>query len=162
MPNNGPIGYARITNFMMNVFIGIVLGIVLLALTSDLSSTSLQDIVRSFSQSLVMSVLVGYAVGDYLPTMQLAQALAEKMKVVGVLRHVVIGFVLGLVNVTVILSVCMFTVLVKEVGIAGVAAAIVSLWPWAVGSGIVSIILFLPLSQRIAAKVSDFTPEGKA
>lgn len=162
MPNKGPIGYARITSLMMNVFIGIVLGIVLLVLTSDVSAMPLCDITRSFSQSLVMSMLVGYAVGDFLPSMQLAQLAARKIRARGLLRHVTISTVLGLVNITAILSICMFIVLVKDAGIAGVAMAVVSLWPCAASSGIVAIVLFLPLSQRIAAKVSGFTPEEEA
>jgi len=159
MPSKGPIGFARITSLMMNVFIGIVLGIVLLVLTSDVSAMSPSDIARSFFQSLVMSVLVGYAVGDFVPSMQLAQLTARKLKARGFLRHLVVSFMLGLVNVSIILSICMFIVLVKDAGIIGVVMAVVSLWPCAVGSGIVAIVLFLPLSQRIASKVSGFTPE---
>lgn len=91
--------------------------------------------------------------------MQLAQMTASKLKARGLLRHLVVSLVLGLVNVSVISSICMFIVLVKDAGVTGVAMAVASLLPCAVGSGIVAIILFLPLSQHIAAKVSGFTPE---
>lgn len=159
MPYKGAIGFQRMTNLMMNVFIGIVLGCVFLFMSHDVGSMTAGEIARTFCQSLIMSIPVGYAVGDFLPTMKWAQKLVEKLHVGGKLaRHFLICMTLALVNVTVILVVCMFIVLLANVGVADVLKVVASLWLPAVVAGFVAIFVLLPVAQKLASKISEFDP----
>lgn len=161
MPYKGPIGYARITSLIMNVFIGIVLGTLFLVLTNDVSTMSPDEIARAFAQSLIMSVLVGYAAGDFLPTMGIAQRIADAVGAKSrLLRHFITSVTLAIINITVILTLCMLIALLAIMPLMGVLDVIVSLWVPAIGIGFVAIFALLPVAQWIATRTSGFDPEA--
>lgn len=160
MPYDGPIGFARITSLIMNVFVGVVLGLVFMVLTYDPSSASAGSLARGFLQSLVMSVPVGYAISDFVPSMRIANSVADALRLKrGLLRHCVTCCIFGTANVTLIFSSCMTIMLLKDAGVMGVANAIAAMWAPAVASGVVAIILLLPVAQGVASRVSGFSPE---
>ena len=160
MPYKGPIGYARITSLMMNVFIGLVLGTLFLALTHDMATMSADEMIRAFCQSLIMSVLVGYAVGDFLPTMSIADRINNSLKLKSRLaRHFVTSVTLSIINVTIILTLCMVIALLAVMPLIGVVEVIISLWAPAVGVGFVAIFALLPVAQAVATKASGFDPD---
>lgn len=163
MPSKGPIGFQRMTSLFMNVFIGVVLGCVFLFLSHDVGAMNMDEIVRAFCQSLIMSIPVGYAVGDFLPTMAWGQKLASTLHADGKFSsHFVVSLTLAVVNVTVILTVCMFIALLANVGVAEVLNVIAALWAPAVGFGFVAIFALLPVAQRMAARISGFDPAAVA
>lgn len=162
MPNKGPVGFARFTSLFMNLVIGIVLGVLFLFLTHDLGTMPPDEIARCFCQSLIMSVLVGYAAADFLPSMQIAQRICDSFKVKSsAARHLITSTVLALVNITVILTLCMFIALLAIMSPSDVIAIIVSLWVPAVVVGFLAILVFLPLAQWLAAKISGFSPASE-
>lgn len=163
MPSKGPIGFQRMTSLFMNVFIGIVLGCVFLFLSNDVATMSAGEVARTFFRSLVMSIPVGYAVGDFLPTIDWGHRLTKMLHVNGRLAgHMVVSLTLAVVNVTAILTVCMLIVLVASVGIAEVLKVVVALWLPAVASGFVAIFVLLPVAQRLASKASGYVPDTVA
>lgn len=160
MPYKGPIGFARITSLMMNIFIGLVLGALFLVLTHDLAAMSTDEIIRSFCQSLIMSVLVGYAAGDFLPTMSVANKIANALHAKSsLLRHFITSLTLAIINITVILTLCMLIALLAVMPLIGVVQVIISLWPPAVGIGFVAIFATLPVAQMVATRASGFNPK---
>ena len=164
MSFKGPVGFARMTNLMMNVFIGIVLGATFLVVTNDLSSTPLSQLVANFLQAFVLSVCVGYALGDILPSMSLAQAACAKLNLKsGIASHLLMSLILDLINVSCILWVCMFINLFLTGGMGFVASVVVKLWPIALASGFVGIAATLKLAMTIASAASGFNPavQGK-
>lgn len=151
------------TNLFMNVFIGIVLGCVLLFLSHDVGSMSAGEVARTFFQSLVMSIPVGYAVGDFLPTIDWGRRVAKMLHADGRLAsHLAVSLTLAVVNVTVILTVCMLIVLIANVGIAEVLKVVAALWLPAVASGFVAIFALLPVAQRLASKASGYVPDAES
>ena len=161
MSNKGPVGFQRMTSLFMNIFIGIVLGSVFLFLSHDVSVMQVDEIVRTFVQSLIMSIPVGYAVGDFLPTMEWGQKIARRLRVTSKpARHLVVSLTLAVVNVTIILTLCMFIALLANMSVVDVLAIISALWLPAVLAGFVAIFALLPGAQKIAAKISGFSPES--
>lgn len=158
MNNKGPIGFARFTSLFMSVFIGIVLGIVLLVLGQDVSAMSPEQIVLSIVQSLAMSIPIGYAVSDFLPSMQIGERLADAIGAKSVARHLVVSLVLGVVNITIILALCMIIVFLAGAGFSGAFGAFASLWLPAVIAGTIAIAVTLPLAKKIASAISGFSP----
>lgn len=159
MSNKGPVGFQRMTSLFMNIFIGIVLGCVFLFLSHDVSAMQASEIARTFIQSLVMSIPVGYAVGDFLPAMEWGQKLAKRLHATsGVAMHLVISLTLAFVNVTVILTLCMFIALLASMNALDVLAVIGTLWLPAVLAGFAAIFALLPVAQKIASKISGFNP----
>ena len=115
MSFKGEVGFARMTNLMMNVFIGIVLGMTFLFVTNDVAMTPAATLAISFAQAFVLSVCVGYAMGDIVPTLGLAQRICGALGLKsGLLRHLVTCAVLDVVNVSIILCLCMFINIVKD------------------------------------------------
>lgn len=143
----------------MNIFIGLVLGCVFLFLSHDVSAMTVDELSRTFLQSLIMSIPVGYAVGDFLPSMAWGQKLAVLVHAKSrFANHLVISLTLAFVNVTIILSMCMFIALLANMGVMDVLAIIGMLWAPAVVSGFVAIFVLLPVAQKIASKISGFDP----
>lgn len=157
MPYTGEIGFARMTNLMMNVFIGIVLGLTFLFVTNDVASTPPLDLAMSFVQAFVLSVCVGYAMGDMIPTLNIANKLCAKLGLKqGLVSHLLTSLVLDVVNVSVILCFCMFINIVKEGGFGMVCQVVASLWPIAMVAGFVGIACTLKLAMAIGARISGF------
>ena len=97
MPYKGEIGFARLTNLMMNVFIGLVLGLTFLFVANDVSTTSTQELAIGFLQAFVLSVCVGYAMGDIIPTLGIAQKVCDALGLQsGFMRHLVTSLILSL------------------------------------------------------------------
>lgn len=161
MSNKGLIGFQRLTSLFMNIFIGLVLGCVFLLLSHDVSTMTIDELTRTFLQSLIMSIPVGYAVGDFLPSMVWGQKLAALVRAKGrFANHLVVSLTLALVNVTIILTMCMLIALLANMGFMDVFAIIGMLWVPAVISGFVAIFALLPVAQKIASKISGFNPSA--
>ena len=159
MPYKGEIGFVRLTNLMMNVFIGLVLGLTFLFVANDVSTTSTQELAIGFLQAFVLSVCVGYAMGDIIPTLGIAQKVCDALGLQsGFMRHLVTSLILSLVNVTVILCLCMFINIVKEGGFGVVCQVVVQLWPIAIAAGFLGIACTLKLAMAIASRLSGFDP----
>lgn len=151
------------TKLLMNIFIGLVLGCVFLFLSHDVTSMAMDEIARTFCQSLVMSIPVGYAVGDFLPTMAWGQKLAAALHATGRLAsHLVVSLTLAVVNVTVILTACMFIVMLASTSVGDVLGIVAMLWAPAVASGFLAIFALLPVAQGLATKISGFDPMAEA
>ena len=117
------------------------------------------EIARVFIQSLIMSIPVGYAVGDFLPSMEWGQRIAERLHATSrFARHLVISLTLAIVNITVILTLCMLIALLANMNVVDVIAIIGTLWAPAVLAGFVAILALLPVAQKLASKVSGFSP----
>lgn len=159
MSFKGEVGFARMTNLMMNVFIGIVLGMTFLFVTNDVAMTPAATLAISFAQAFVLSVCVGYAMGDIIPTLGIAQKVCDALGLQsGFMRHLVTSLILSLVNVTVILCLCMFINIVKEGGFGVVCQVVVQLWPIAIAAGFLGIACTLKLAMAIASRLSGFDP----
>lgn len=157
MPYKGLLGFKRMTNLFMNLFMGLVLGIVLLFLINDVSTMNAQSTARTYVQSLIMSVFVGYALGDFIPALDIGRQCAGRLHMKrGWSKHLVMSFIVAVINVTLILCICMIIVLFREGGIDAVAMMIVQTWLPAVLAGFVAISVFLPLAMKMAAAISGF------
>lgn len=159
MSFKGEVGFARMTNLMMNIFIGIVLGVTFLFVTNNVAMTPAATLAISFVQAFVLSVCVGYAMGDIIPTLGLAQRICGALGLKsGLLRHLVTCAVLDVVNVSIILCLCMFINIVKDGGIATAVAVIAQLWPIAMLAGFVGIACTLKAAMAIGSLVSGYRP----
>lgn len=131
--------YGKIVNFLINVFLGIVLVLVGLLLSGKLQP-------MLFVQSFVVSMGVGYLVCDLIPAPAWGQKLVGKLQINNKLAcHLISSIVGALVLITCISFFCQFV---------SVGSIIFAVWPKALPylwiSGYLVIVIFMPLCQKAA------------
>ena len=154
----GPNGFGRMMNILMCVAMCVVLSVVIpLAVEAGLGITGVLTPV-GFIQGFVLSYFVGYLWGDLLPAVVWGGKLAGALKARGVVAHVIKCLVVALVYITVISFSMAFVNNIVEGGIAGTMNFWLMIYPPALASGFVAILLLLPVCQKIAVAASGFDP----
>lgn len=133
----------KIINFLINIFLGIVLVLVGLALSGNLKPLM-------FIQSFVVSMGVGYLICDLIPAPQWGQKLVQHLNIKNKLAgHLLSSAVGALVLITCISFFCQFV---------AVGNLLFIIWPKALpyllASGYVVIVVFMPICEKIALAVT--------
>ena len=154
----GPNGFGRMMNILMCVVMCVVLSVVIpLAVEARLEITGVLTPV-GFIQGFVLSYFVSYLWGDLLPAVVWGGKLAGVLKAHGIIAHVIKCVVVALVYITVISFSMAFVNNIVEGGMAGTVGFWIMIYPAALASGFVAIVLLLPVCQKIAMAVSGFDP----
>ncbi|WP_234122553.1 hypothetical protein [Clostridium hydrogenum] len=141
--------FGSIMNFGMNLIIGIVMTTVALNLLHAVS-------LIAFFQNVILSLGIGYLVGDLLPAVawgdKLANALGCKNKF---LRHLVSSLVIGFCLITVISLICQFIAF---------GTGMMPIWlkciPYFYVFGTLAILIAIPIVLKIAILLTGFNPEN--
>lgn len=154
----GPNGFGRMMNILMCVVMCVVLSVVIpIAVEAGLGVTGVLTPV-GFVQGFVLSYFVSYLWGDLLPAVVWGGKLAGALKARGIVAHVIKCIVVALVYITVISFSMAFVNNIAEGGMAATMSFWLMIYPAALVSGFVAIVLLLPLCQRIAVLASGFDP----
>lgn len=150
----GPAGFQRIIYIIMNVVIGVVVSLCLMAFIMHAPITF-----EGVLQSTALSFFIGYSCSDLVPAMAWGQMLAGKLGVRnGIGVHFISSAVLAFFMATLILFFCAFINVFTTAGMPGVIGFFVSAYPLVLFAAYVSILVFVPIGSKIAAGVSGFDP----
>lgn len=135
--------FGKIINFSINVFLGIVLVLVGLLLSGNLT-------LLMFVQSFVVSMGVGYLICDLIPAPMWGKKLAEKLGVKNKLAAHLLSSAVGAgVLITCISFCCQFV---------AVGSLLFVVWPKALPyllfSGYLVIVFFMPVCEKIAVALT--------
>lgn len=153
----GPAGFQRIIYIFMNVVIGIVLSMCLMAFVMHVPVTPIGVI-----QSAALSFFIGYVVSDLIPAMAWGQMLAAKIGAKGLAAHLISSAVLAFFMGTFILFFCAFINVVTAAGMMGVLGFFISAYPLVLAAAFVCIAAFLPAAMKLAVAISGFNPAAAA
>ncbi len=134
----------KIINFLINVFLGIVLVLVGLLLSGNLTPLM-------FAQSFIVSMGVGYLICDFIPAPMWGQKLVAALGIKNaLLGHLISSAVGAVVLITCISFFCQFV---------AVGDLLFVVWPHAlpylIASGYVVIVIFMPICQKIALALTE-------
>ncbi len=143
--------FGPVINLCMNIVVGALLGYLALSMSGGFNGLA-------FVQSLLISMGVGYLLGDWLPAYAIGQKLADKLKIKnGILRHAVATLVLCAIFVTLVSFVCMFIAF---------GPSMFPIWtsvlPVYWGVGYIALLIAMPISMKIATALTGFDPAGEA
>ncbi|PJI09169.1 MULTISPECIES: hypothetical protein [Clostridium] len=131
--------FGTIMNLGMNAILGVVLTSVALTLLNAL-------IPLVFIQNFILSLAIGFFVGDLIPAPALGEKLADALGCKGkFMRHLISTIVISLLMVTIISFLCQFI---------SFGTKMMPIWlkcmPYLLGFGTAAIFIALPIVLRIA------------
>ncbi len=131
----------QIVNFLMNIFIGITLNVV----GNILSGHPIVPFL-SFMQSMVVSIGIGFTIGELLPAIPWGHAIAAKLHVTDGLPHHILATAISAIFLIGCISLC---IVFSQAG-----SAIFVVWPMLFPAfyvaGAIVMIFTIPLSIKIA------------
>lgn len=139
--------FGAIINLFMNIIVGIILAFTALKLMNALSP-------MAFIQSFIMSLAVGYFVGDLLPAVEWGNKLADVVAGKNAfMRHLVSSVVLGFCLVIAISLICQFI---------SFGTKMLPIWllciPYFLVFGTLAIFIFVPIITKLAIILTGFDP----
>ena len=139
--------YGSIVNLVMNITIGTVLSVVGLSLSGKITGVALL-------QNILISMGIGYILGDWIPVYVMGLTLATKMGIKNrLLHHMVSILVLCIIFVTLASFVCMFVAF---------GTAMIPVWlaclPFYLSCGYITLLIAMPIASKIAAVLTGFDP----
>jgi hypothetical protein len=165
MTFKGPIGFGRIVNICMNIVMCAALSFYVLFTVQNIPGNEMLPILTplGFFVSFVQSFAVGMTVGDLVPAIAWGNKLAAAMRVTNrVATHLISVVVLALVMVTSISFICTWLTNVQTMGMEGVMASWLMVYPVLLVGGYVILATFLIPAMKLAAAISGFDPAKAA
>lgn len=157
----GPAGFGLIMNVTMNLILGLVLSVVVLATIQGLPGNEGLPIFTpvSYFVAVLQATIVGVFVGDIFPALQWGQKLAGAFHVKNkVGAHLITSLVLALVMATCITFLCMFLNNFQTGGMPIVVGAWLAIYPPALACAYPLVLVSLPLVMKMATRISGFDP----
>lgn len=156
----GPAWYGRIVNCIMNILMCALLATYVLWTVQHVPGNEALPIFTPLTWfvSFIDSFFVGMFVGDWIPGFAWGQKLAGSLKLKGLPNYMVSVFVLCFVMVTSISFICTFISNVQTIGMNGVIASWIMVYPGLLGLGYVLQLCTLWLAFKAAAAISGFDP----
>lgn len=138
--------FGKIINFSINVFLGIVLVLVGLVLSDNLT-------MLTFVQSFIVSMGVGYLICDFIPAPVWGKKLVQTLGIKNVLvSHCISSAVGALILITCISFLCQFIAVGNLLFVVWSKAL-----PYLLLSGYLVIVLCMPLCEKLAAALTKQT-----
>ena len=132
--------YGSIVNLVMNITIGTVLSVVGLSLSGKITGVALL-------QNILISMGIGYILGDWIPVYVMGLTLATKMGIKNRLLHHMVS----------ILVLCIIFVTLASFGTAMIPVWLACL-PFYLSCGYITLLIAMPIASKIAAVLTGFDP----
>lgn len=156
----GPESFGRWMNLLMNIFINIVLNISIPLIIEGITGAVGLLTPIGFIQGCLMGILFGYAIGDLVPALIWGGKVADLLKISnGLLRHMVSSAVLAGVLVALMLFSISFVNNVATGGMARVIGFFTMVYPGALVSAFIAIVLTMPIAEKLTVILSGFDPK---
>lgn len=146
----GPAGFAIILNALMNVLLGVGIGLIVLGIQGAITPLALFN-------SLLCSFVSGFTIGSLIPCMTWAQAIARVLHAKGAVSYVITAAFLG-AFMGLFIGLVSGYISVSAMGFGAVLGFYSMFLPVIIGSAAVLVVIFLAPMQKIAASISGFDP----